>query len=173
MEGLTLDAGLSAVQNDGLQELVVLALFVAFLDGSHGVTALLALALNHTLQGQLDSLPPLVTVHGVVAANNGSQLASANLLDVVQKLLQVCCTGLGVGVTAIAEEVDVYLGDLVLLGSLEQRIEVLLLGVLLEIQSAHCFVIFLGLKYIPHRRGRPDRTGAVVRCRSWPPPCSS
>lgn len=129
---LTLDAASITVHDDGLQELVVLALLISFLDSGDRVTALLTLTKNQTLEGELDSLPPLVTVHGVVTTDNGGQLADTELLDGVQQLLQIAGARLGVGVTAIAEEVDVDLGNLVLLGGLEESIQVLLLRVLIE-----------------------------------------
>lgn len=127
---LTLEATLITSNNDGLEELVCLALLVTLLDGLDRVLAGLALALDKTLHGDLDTLPPLVTVHGVVTADNRGDLADAELLDLVLKLLHVGGAGLGVGVASIAEEVDVDLGDLVLLGGFEKSIEVSLLGVL-------------------------------------------
>lgn len=129
---LTLDAASIAVHDDGLQELVVLALLISFLDSGDWVTALLTLTKDQALEGELDSLPPLVTIHGVVTADNGGQLADTELLDGVQQLLQIAGARLGVGVTAIAEEVDVDLGNLVLLGGLEEGVQVLLLRVLIE-----------------------------------------
>lgn len=132
MEFLTLDATSITIHDDGLQELVVLALLISFLDSGDRVTGLLTLTKDQALEGELDSLPPLVTVHGIVTANNGGQLADTELLDGVQQLLQIAGARLWVGVTAIAEEVDVDLGDLVLLGGLEEGVQVLLLRVLIE-----------------------------------------
>lgn len=132
MQNLTLDAGLVAIDNDGLEEFVVLALLVALLDGSQRVAAGLTLAQNHTLQGKLNTLPSLVTVHGIVATNNGGQLTNSKLLELAEELLHVAVARLGVRVATIAEEVNVDLGDLGSLGSLEQGVKVLLLGVLLQ-----------------------------------------
>lgn len=141
---LTLDTTLGAVDNDGLQELVVLSLLVSLLDSSNGVAALLTLAVDQAVQGEVESVPPLVTVHGVVTANNRSQLANTKLLDGVHQLLHVAGAGLGVGVTTISEEVDVDLGDLVQLGSLEEGVQVLLLGVLIKVEllEHHPFFFF-------------------------------
>lgn len=77
----------------------------------------------------LSTLPALITVHGVVAANDGSNLTDADFLGGVKKLLHIASTALGIGVTAIAEEVDENLGDTHLLGQPEQSIQMRLLGV--------------------------------------------
>jgi hypothetical protein len=103
---------------------------VPLLDGLDGIGALLSLAQNHALQGDLDSLPALVAVHGPVTTDNGGDLANAELVELADKLLHVSGTRLGVGVAAVAEEVDVHLGNLVLLGRLQQSVQVVLLGVL-------------------------------------------
>ncbi len=126
----TLDTALVTADNDGLEELVVLALLVTLLDGLERVLALLALAEDQTLQRKLVPLPPLVAVHGVVPADHRGDLADTDLLDRGQQLLQVAGAGLGVRITAIAEEVNEDLGNSVCLGDLEQGIQVLLLRVL-------------------------------------------
>lgn len=128
----TLDARLLATDNDGLEKLVVLALVITLLDGLDRVGALLAFAEDKALESDLDTFPSLVTVHGIVSADNGGNLTNTKLLDLGEQFLQVTGTGLGVGVTAITEEVDVDLGDAILLGSLEESIKMGLLGVLLS-----------------------------------------
>lgn len=127
---VVLDAALLATDNDGLQELIVLILAVSLLDSCDGVAAVLALSENHTLEGNLDSVPALVTVHGVVAANDGGNLSDADFLGLVEKLLHVAGAGLGVGIASIAEEMDVDVGNANLLGHLEEGVKVVLLGVL-------------------------------------------
>lgn len=130
----TLDAALGAVDNDGRQELIPVVLsttLVPLPDGLDGVGALLSLAQDHALEGDLDSLPALIAVHGPVTADDGGDLANAELFKLADKLLHVSGTRLGIGITAVTEEVDVHLGDLVLLGSLQQGVQVVLLGVLL------------------------------------------
>ena len=126
----TLDTSLITTNNDRLEELIVLSLFVSLLDGLDRVTALLALAQNQTTQCDPNALPPLITVHGIVTANNRGDLASTNLLDVGEKLLHISGAGLGVGVAAVAKEVDEDIGNASLLGSLEEGIEVGLFRVL-------------------------------------------
>lgn len=133
---LTLDAALVTTDDDGSEELipvVVAVRLVSCLDSSDGVFAGLALAQNEALESDLDALPSLIAVHGVVSANNGGNLAKAKLLDEVDQLLHVTGTGLGVGITAVAEEVDEDLGDIVLLGGLEEGVQVLLLRVLCSV----------------------------------------
>lgn len=132
---LTLDAALVTTDDDGLQELVVLALLIPLLDSLDRVVALLALAEDHALQGNLIALPPLIAVHRVVPTDNGGDLTDADLLDRGQQLLHVAGAGLGVRVAAITEEVDEDLGDSVRLGGLEQGIQVRLLRVLWDGQQ--------------------------------------
>ena len=130
--GRTLDAGLLAAEDDGLQELILILLTTAgvgVLDGLDGVSGLLALAEDETLEGNLDAVPALIAVHGIVAADDGGDLADADLLDGVLEFLHVAGGRLGVGVAAVAEEVDEDLGHAGLLGGLEERVEVGLLGV--------------------------------------------
>jgi len=126
----TLDPTLLPTHDNGLEELVILPLLVALLDSLNRVIALLALAEHHTLHGQLNTLPPLIAIHGIVAANGRGDLANTNLLQLVNKLLHVPGARLGVGIAPIAEEVDVNLGDARSRGGLYQGVEVRLLGVL-------------------------------------------
>lgn len=131
---LTLDTAVVTTDNDGSKELVlvhVTTLLISSLDGSDRVLRGLTLTEDKTLKGNLKTVPTLVAVHSEVSADNGTDFTNANLLDVVDELLHVASTGLGVGVTAITEEVDDNLGHTVLLGGLEEGVEVSLLGVLL------------------------------------------
>lgn len=123
-----LDPGLLVADNDGLEELIVLPLLVALLDGLDRVAALLSLAEDQALQRQLVPLPSLITVHGIVATNHRCDLTNADLLELSEKLLHITSTGLGVGVPTIAEEMNVDFGDAGSLGGLEKSVEVLLLG---------------------------------------------
>jgi hypothetical protein len=66
----TLQTALVAVDNNRLQELVVLALLVLFFDLGYGILGSLAVALDKPLQRDRDTLPSLVTVHGVVSMLN-------------------------------------------------------------------------------------------------------
>lgn len=126
----TLDAARLPTHDNGLEELIVLSLLVALLDSLYRVIALFTLTEDQALHGDLNTLPPLIAIHRIVAANDRGDLASANLLQLGHKLLHVTGAGLGIGIAAIAKEVDVDLRDTGGLGSLEERIEVGLLGVL-------------------------------------------
>lgn len=124
-EGIViLETTLIAVDNDGLQELVVLTSLVAGLDGSDGVGGSLTLTLDETVQGNGDTLPSLITVHSIVSADNGSDLTKTNRLGLVEKLLHVTSSRLGVGITAVTEEVDVDLRNAHLLSNIEKNEEV-------------------------------------------------
>ncbi|KAI6751744.1 hypothetical protein HG531_006440 [Fusarium graminearum] len=130
---LTLDTAVVTTDNDGSKELVlvhVTTLLISSLDGSDRVLRGLTLTEDKTLKGNLKTVPTLVAVHSEVSADNGTDFTNANLLDVVDELLHVASTGLGVGVTAITEEVDDNLGHTVLLGGLEEGVETA------EVQSA-------------------------------------
>lgn len=122
--GHTLDSAVLAVDNDGLEELVGLALLVAGLDGLDRVGRLLTLALDNAVHGLLNTVPALVTVHGVVTTDNSGDLAEAELVGVVEDGLHVAGARLGVGVTTVAEEVDVDLGHADLLGDFEESKQV-------------------------------------------------
>jgi hypothetical protein len=90
----------------------------------NGVRGLLANAADKTIDSNLDSLPTLIAVHGVVAASDGGQLSKVNLVQLVEQLLHVSSGGAGGGVATVAKEVDEDLGDLGLLGGIKQGEEV-------------------------------------------------
>lgn len=144
-----LDTALSSTNNDWLQKLVVLVLGVALLDGSDWVAAVLTLAKNHTLHGNLDSVPTLVTVHCVVAANNCGNLSTSDLRGLLNKLLHVSSARLWIGITSITEEVDVDLWNTNVLGDLEKCVEVVLLGVLKLISNPKGLSVYAGLLTTP------------------------
>lgn len=177
-EELTLDTALLTANNNGCQELILVlatAELISSLDSGNRVFSGLALTQDHTLQGKLDSLPALITVHGVVAANDGGNLAKANLGKSLDKLLHVGSAGLGVGVTAIAEEVDEDLGNAVLLGSLDEGVEVGLFRVLFGgVSGMFRWKDDIGAGvHLRHRRGRRDRTDAIGHCQRQQPRRSS
>jgi hypothetical protein len=124
MHILTLQTSRLVTKDEGLDELVGLVLGVAVLDGLDRVIGLGALALDESIDGHLDAVPALVTVHGVVAANKSDELANANLLDSLKELLDVLVGRLGSSVAAVAEGVDVDVLDALLLGGTEEGEEV-------------------------------------------------
>ena len=127
---LTLDTAVLAVANNGLQELIILVLGVSLLDCLDWITTLLTIAQDHTLHGDLNSLPSLITVHGIVSTNNCCNLANSDLLGLLQQLLHVSSSRLGVGVSPVTKEMDVDMRDSDVLGNSQESVEVVLLGVL-------------------------------------------
>ena len=117
---LTLDPTSVAVDDNGLQELVCLVLLIALLNGLDGVLGLLALTLDKAVDGDLDSLPTLVTVHGVVASDDGGDFTYLLLLYECEEIFHVPCGRSGCGVATIAEEVDVDFLEADLLRGLEE-----------------------------------------------------
>lgn len=123
-ERRTLDTRLVAADDDGLQELVGLVLFVAVLDCGDRVLALLTLAVDETVDGDLDALPALVAVHGVVPPDDGRDLADVLLVDEGEEVLEVPGGGAGRGIATVAEEVDVDVLEADLFRGLEEGVEV-------------------------------------------------
>lgn len=93
---------------------------IAFLDGADGVVGLLAVAQDDTPEAELDAVPALVPIHGVVATDDGGELPDAELTETVEELLQVGDGALGVGITAIGKEVDEDVGYAELAGDFEE-----------------------------------------------------
>jgi hypothetical protein len=75
---------LLAANNDGLEEFIILALFVPLVDGLDGIAALFALTEDETLHRNLNPVPPLVAIHGIISPNNGRQLPNSHLLRLCQ-----------------------------------------------------------------------------------------
>src|SRR2546421_10503296 len=65
--------------NDGLQKLIVLAFRIPLLDGGNRICRLLALTQNDTLHTNLNTIPPLISIHNVVTAHHRCNLTAANL----------------------------------------------------------------------------------------------
>jgi hypothetical protein len=146
-----LDAALLATNNNGRKELIAVlctALRIDVLDGLNRVLAFGSLTKDQALESagkklalfvdgasktrndlHLDTFPTLIAVHSVVTSNDSGDLTNANLLDLLDKLLHVVGTALGLSITTITEEVNEDLRDLHLLGELQKSIQVSLLGV--------------------------------------------
>ena len=133
----TLDPAGVAVDDDRLQELVRLVLRVLLLNRLHWVFALLPFALDETVDRDLDTLPTLVTVHGVVATNDGGDLAVFLLLQEGEEVLRVSRGGAGGCVATVAEKVDIDVGDFLLLRGLEERVEVVDVGVYTTVRDLY------------------------------------
>lgn len=124
-EGITIREETLLVDENGFKELISLIALIAFLNGLDTIGLLgTTILLGEAIDGQLDALPPLVTVHGVVTTTYGGDGTITQLADVGLQILVVTGGGLWRGITAIAEKVDIGLGDLGGLGSLEKALEV-------------------------------------------------
>ena len=58
--------------------------------------------------GPLHPVPPLVPVHGVVAAHDGGHLAHAHLFALFHQLFHIALAGSGGHVPAVQEAVDIH-----------------------------------------------------------------
>ena len=115
---LTFDTAIVTVDNDWLQELVCLVLLVPLLNGANHVRVRLALSLNQPIDGDLDSLPSLVTVHGIISPSNSREFTILFLLHKVQEFLAVPSSRSWGSVTTITKEVNVSVRNASLFGSL-------------------------------------------------------
>lgn len=85
---------------------------------------ILALSPDEPIYGNLDALPTLIAVHGIVSPDNGGELTVFFFLDEVEEVLAVTGSGTGGGVAPIAEEVDIGMGYPELFSGFEKGIEV-------------------------------------------------
>ena len=116
----TFNPAFIAPNDNWLQELVRLILFILLLDGGNRVFRCLTLTFDQTLDGDLDPLPSLVTIHGVIPADEGNELPDLLLLDEVEELLCVLGGRTGCGVATISEEMDVNVWNFELLRGLKK-----------------------------------------------------
>jgi hypothetical protein len=124
----TFDPSFVATDDNWLQELVRLILLISLLDGGDRILGCFALTLDQTLGSDLDSLPSLITVHGIVPADDGNEFSDLLLLDEVEEFLCILCGGTGSCVTTIAKEVDVDMWNFELFRGLEKCEEVVDVG---------------------------------------------
>lgn len=120
-EKLTLDPGVRRSTDDRLDKLIGNTVLVALLDRLDEVTLdLVSLALQQSLDSNLDPIPSLISVHGVVSSDNSRDFSDTLLLDKVLELGNVLGRRLGGGVTSVTEEVDVDVLDTLGLGGFKQ-----------------------------------------------------
>ena len=100
-----LDRPVKAGVDDGLDKLVRHPFVVGLLHCLHHVCGFLALAADELVIGQLDALPTLVAVHGVVAADNRRHTPCRSLAMLLQLRYETLAAP-GVGVAAVHEAVD-------------------------------------------------------------------
>lgn len=125
----TFDPSFVTANNDWLQELVCFIFLVSLLDGGNRVIRCFALAFDQTLDSNLDPLPSLITIHGIVPADNGNEFSNVFLLDKIEEVLRIFGRGTRSSVTAIAEEVYVDVWNFEFLRCLKKREEVIDMGV--------------------------------------------
>ena len=111
-------------------ELVGRAVVVRLLDARDCVFigAALGLALDHRVESLFLPFPAAVAIHGVVAAGNAGQLAAV-LAHLLLQRGDIAGAAGGQRVTSVHKGVDEDLRDALLLGSFEQRVQVLLMRV--------------------------------------------
>ena len=117
-----------APNDNWLQELVRFVLLVSLLDSGNRVLGCFTLALDQTIDSDLDPFPPLITVHSIVSTDDGDEFSDLFLLDKVEKFLCIFGRGTGSSITAIAEEVDIDVRNLEFLCSLKEREEMRNMG---------------------------------------------
>ena len=124
---LTLDSGLFGTANDRFDEFIGNVPSVTILDRLEQVISLdlVSLTISEGVDGELDPVPSLVTVHGVVTSSDSADLSESDLLDVILELLDVFGGRSGCGVSSVANVVDVDIFDLVVLCCAKQGEEVL------------------------------------------------
>ena len=79
--------------------------------------------MNHGAVGFLDALPAIVAVHGVVAADDGGNLADAVFAHFLFERAQEIDAAIGRGVAAVHEAVDENARDFIFAGHAQQRVE--------------------------------------------------
>lgn len=88
---LTLDPGVFRARDDGLDEFIRNVLCIPIFDSLDEIRAInfVSFALRQSIYGNLDPIPSLVSVHGVVSSSNRSNLSHSDLFDIVLQLLDI------------------------------------------------------------------------------------
>ena len=88
--------------DDGFEEFISNAIFIAGLDSSHGVFGLCAFSLYHGIIGQGNTLPAVIAVHCIVAAGHGGE-SCAVIFGVSLNIFNKPSTRFGVYIPPIAK----------------------------------------------------------------------
>ena len=115
------------IYNDRLQELICNVLVIILLDHPNdalGSLSVLSFSLHQTVHGDCDSFPALVTIHCIVPAHNGRQLAVTFLIDEVKQILAVASGRAWSCITPVREKVHVGVRNTNLLSGFQQGVEV-------------------------------------------------
>ena len=114
----------------GDDEFVGDAFFVAGADGGERIGEFcIGFAVGHGAIGFFDAIPAIVAVHGIVAADDGGDLADAVLAHFLFERLQKIDAAVGRGVAAVYEAVNEDARDFIFAGHAQQSIEMLDVGV--------------------------------------------
>src|SRR6266481_51957 len=102
---------------DGLDEFIGDVLFVALLQRGDGIVGFgFRFAVDEGAVGEFDALPAVVTVHRVIAADEGGDFADAEFAHSLLELADEVAAAVGWRVAAVHETVDEDLFDFPLLG---------------------------------------------------------
>ena len=97
---------------------------IARLYARHHVGHRTALAAYEQVVGQLDAVPMLVAVHGVIAADDGCDNACAHFIHVLLQVGDEALARPGVGIPAVHEAVNEAILNIVHLGDVDEFQEV-------------------------------------------------
>lgn len=120
----TLDTALIPINDEGFQKFIGLVLLVLRFDGLDGIINCLTLTTYKAVYSDLDSLPSLVTIHGVISSYNSGKLTILFLLQEFKEVLGIFRRRTRCGITTITKEVNIDMRNALLLGSLQEGVKV-------------------------------------------------
>ena len=100
-----LDTSLVAIDDDRLQKFVGLVLGISLVDRLEDIVSLVALSIHDCLDSNLDALPSLVTVHGIVPSDDGSKFTVILRLEELEQVFGIPFGRSGCSVATVAKEV--------------------------------------------------------------------
>ena len=121
--------GVAALDDSGYHELVCHAVVIAVLNSLNGAALLDALAVYDGAVRLFYALPAVISVHGVVAAHDGSYLAYADFLALFDSLSHILLSARGGHVASVEKGVDVYLLKTSALSQLEDAVHMCVVAV--------------------------------------------
>jgi hypothetical protein len=147
------------IHDDRLQKLVRLVLRIPRLDSRDIVPTLrsLALPMHEPVDRDLHALPALIAVHRIVSPHDGRDFPNAELLNERPQLARIARRGARSRITAVAEEMHVYVRHADLLRGLEQRVQVRVMRVDTAVRDLAPGADSVSLKR-RHREGESERT---------------
>ena len=100
------------------------ASFIGSSDRGDGIGGLVAFAHDHRTVGFFDTIPAIVTVHGIVAAHDRGNLADTDFLELGLEFLGKALGRIRRNIAAVKEAVDIDIFQSLALGQLDQGIQV-------------------------------------------------